>query len=269
MVEYDARSGDSALDQWFTPFWAAEQLVEDALRHEGRVSCLEPACGTGAFLAAIPSELPAIGIDIDPLVIPAAHANSGREILLGDFRTVDLVGYSPELIIGNPPFDSRMIDAFLDRAHHLLPEGGLVALILPSTIYRTRRIARLSERFALDINLIPKTLFGRLEYPLTWAKLRKGRPRTFSGLMLFAEQHAVEQMRDHIREAVERPGTWRVAVEAALASLGGAAALPAIYDAITPERRRDRPFWQEKVRQILQRHCEPIERGRWALKAAA
>lgn len=264
MIEREARSGCPTLDQHFTPFWAAEELVADALRQMGSVAVVEPSCGTGSFLAAIPRNCPAFGVDIDPRVIPAAIANSGREVLLGDFRTVDLGERQAELVIGNPPFETEIIDGFLDRAHAILPDGGLVAMILPASVFGSNRVTRWGGRFSLDVNIIPRRLFGRIRDPLVWAKLRKGAPRTFLGLMLFAEQRDIEEMRPAIRRALERPGTWRSAVRMALEALGGEAALGSIYDMILPERRVSR-HWQPKVRQILQLHHRPIERGRWAL----
>lgn len=270
MVKYDARSGAAELDQWFTPFWAAEELVADALRGIGRASICEPSCGTGSFLAAIPQSCPAFGIDIDPAVIPAAIANSGREVLLGDFRTIDLSGREIELILGNPPFGMATVEGFVDRAHQLLPDGGTLALILPAFAFQTpSRVVRWMELFSIDVSLIPRTLFPRISQALVWAKYRKMADRRFVGLMLFREQRDVELMRDHIREALVRPGTWRSAVRAALESLGGEASLPAIYDMITPERRAGRAHWQEKVRQTLQLYFEPVDRGRWALREAA
>lgn len=265
MVEHDARSGNSDLDQWFTPFWAAEELVQDALAGLGRVSVCEPSCGTGSFLAAIPTDCPAFGIDIDPLVIPAAMANSGREVILGDFRTVDLSGRTIEALIGNPPFGMKTVEGFMDRAYEVLPEGGLIAMILPAFAFQTpRRVTRWMDMFSIDVSMIPRTLFPRISQALVWAKYQKTGDRRFHGLMLFAQQRDIELMRPHFREALERPGTWREAVRLALESLGGAASLAAIYDRIIPERQASK-HWQPKVRQILQLYFTPIERGRWAL----
>lgn len=267
MIDPTSRSGDPALDQWFTPFWAAEELVDDALRGLGTVSVCEPACGTGAFLAAIPGACPAFGVDIDPAVIPAAVANSGREVLLGDFRRVDLAGREVQLVIGNPPFGLRTIQGFIERSHGLLPEGGMVAMILPGHTFQTPSVVtRWMERFSIDIKVIPRTLFPRLSKTLLWVKYRKvAGDRTFHGMMLFGEQRDVELMRPMMREALIRAGTWREAVRLALEALGGEASLPAIYDMITPERQRVSRHWQPKVRQVLQLHHRPIERGRWAL----
>ncbi len=261
----DARSGDSSLSQWFTPFWAAEELVDDALRDLGHVSVLEPSCGTGAFLTAIPRSMPALGIDIDPRVVAAAVANSGREVRVGDFRTIDLQGHKPELIIGNPPFEMDVINGFLDRARRELPEDGMIAMVLPAYAFQTpRQVSRWMEMYSIDVNMIPRTLFPGLSKPLVWAKYRRSSMRTFSGMMLFAETRQIENMRPAIREALAAPGTWRSAVSTALASLGGEASVSAIYDAMAPERRSG-DHWRPKVRQTLQRGFLPKGRGRWSL----
>lgn len=261
----DARSGDASLSQWFTPFWVAEELVDDALRGLGQVNVVEPSCGTGAFLTAIPKNLPAFGVDIDPSVIPAAIQNSGREVLLGDFRTVDLGKRQAELIVGNPPFEMDVIEGFLDRAHDILPDDGMIAMVLPAYAFQTpSRVSRWMERFSIDVNMIPRTLFPGLSKPLVWSKYTKTSARRFSGLMLFAETRDIENMRPAIRDALARPGTWREAVRVALTSLGGAASVKSIYDAIAPERRSAQ-FWREKIRQTLQRNFAPLGDGRWAL----
>lgn len=267
-AETTARSGDASLSQWFTPFWVAEELVDDALRGLGHVSVVEPSCGTGAFLTAIPKSMPAIGVDVDPRVVAAAVANSGREVIVGDFRTHDLRGFSPEVIVGNPPFEMDVINGFLDRSLEILPEDGLVAMVLPAYAFQTpRQVARWRDMFSIDVNMIPRTLFPGLSKPLVWAKYRKQRQRTFSGMMLFAETRSIENMKPAIREALARPGTWREAVRCALESLGGEASVQSIYDAIAPERRQSE-HWRPKIRQTLQRGFRPLGEGRWSIPLA-
>jgi site-specific DNA-methyltransferase (adenine-specific) len=265
MIEADARDGDASLDQWFTPFWAAELLVEHALRGVGRASICEPACGSGSFLAAIPQQCPAFGVDIDPRVIPAAIANSGREVLEGDFCSIDLAGREIDLILGNPPFGMATVERFINRAYDLLPEGGKIGFILPAFAFQTpSRVARWMDRFSIDVVMIPRTLFPRLSKSLIWAEYLKVGARRYHGLMLFREQRDVEQMRDPIAAALIRPGTWREAVRVALDALGGEASLAAIYDMIMPPRRVSQ-HWREKVRQTLQLYHQPVARGRWAI----
>ncbi|MYM92507.1 hypothetical protein [Duganella vulcania] len=118
-----APARNSRLSQYFTPGWAAEMLVE---RHLAGLSpgslVIEPAAGDGSFLAAIPSSLAAIGVEIDPAMAILARANSGREVIEGDFRTAVLPERA-DAIIGNPPFEADLISQFLDRSWHLLEEG--------------------------------------------------------------------------------------------------------------------------------------------------
>lgn len=269
-ADVNARSGDADLSQWFTPFWVAEELVDDALRGLGHVSVVEPSCGTGAFLSAVPKSLPAFGVDIDPRVVSAAVANSGREVVVGDFRTTCLGKRDYQVVIGNPPFEMDVVEGFLDRAHRDLPEDGLIAMVLPAYAFQTpSRVARWMDRFSIDVNMIPRTLFPGLSKPLVWAKYTKTAHRRFAGLMLFAETRDIEAMRPAIRQALAAPGTWREAVKQALEALGGEASLKAIYDAIAPERRVS-SHWRPKIRQTLQRgNFVARGGGRWALPLAA
>lgn len=265
ITDTHARTGDAELSQFFTPFWVAEELVDDALRGIGSAAVLEPSCGTGSFLTAIPSHMPALGIDIDPKVASAAMKNSGRNVIIGDFRTCDLEGFQPEVLVGNPPFEMAVINGFLDRAHEILPDDGLIAMIVPAYSFQTpRQVTRWMDMFSIEVNMIPRTIFPGLSKPLVWAKWRKQAQRTFSGMMLFAETRSVELMRSTIREALEQPGTWREAVTRALETLGGEASVASIYDAIAPQRQQSE-HWRPKVRQTLQRGFVSLGNGRWTL----
>ena len=74
--------------QWFTPEWAAQALVE---RYFPGLSSsdfvVEPSCGAGAFLKAIPDEVPVVGVEIAPEL---ARQNTGRHVITGDFATATL-----------------------------------------------------------------------------------------------------------------------------------------------------------------------------------
>lgn len=260
------RRGGADLDQWFTPFWAAEELVEDALRDLGPCPLLEPSCGEGAFLAAFPADRDAMGIEIDPQLAARASALTGRPVLVGDYRTIDLAGREFGGLIGNPPFGEQMVEGLIERSHQLLPPEGLLATILPAYCFQTAsRVTRWGERFSIDVKLIPRQLFPGMEKPLVWAKFRKTGGRRFWGLMLFREQRDLELMARRYHDALRAPGTWRECVRLALEALGGEASVAAIYDQLTPARRGASDHWRPKVRQTLQRHFRPVERGRWAL----
>lgn len=93
------KTDQTSLCQFFTPLWIAEALVE---RHfpglDKNDLVIEPSCGYGAFLAAIPQVVRAVGVEIDPLVAQVAHDQTGREIVVGDFRTIPL-SVTPTAII--------------------------------------------------------------------------------------------------------------------------------------------------------------------------
>ena len=111
------------LGQYPTPFWVAEALVA---RHFGKLDAndfvIEPSCGPGSFLNAVPDHVPACGVEIDARMVDLARRNTRRQIIQGDFRTVEL-DMQPTAIIGNPPFNMKLIDGFLHRSHELLPEA--------------------------------------------------------------------------------------------------------------------------------------------------
>lgn len=86
------------LNQFFTPAWAADLLVQ---RYFGDLqpsdNVLEPACGDGRFLMAIPPEVQAVGVEIDQAMAEAAivhHVGKKRAGRLLDGVTHD--GYPKE-----------------------------------------------------------------------------------------------------------------------------------------------------------------------------
>jgi len=70
-------SATKRLGQYMTPDWAAHALVD---RYFADLCCddlvVEPSCGRGAFMRAIPAHVPVIGVEIDPDL--AAEAVTGR-----------------------------------------------------------------------------------------------------------------------------------------------------------------------------------------------
>lgn len=258
---------DRELSQWFTPGWAAELLIEDALQGLGKVSIIEPSCGEGAFLAAIPKAYEAIGVEIDPAAADKARKASGREVIVGDYASVDIAVDNLGLIIGNPPFPMDIVDAFVHRSHQLLPTDGMLALILPAhTLSTTPRVKRWNEMFGIEQQMIPRSLFPRLSLPLMWTKFRKSEKRTLVGFLLFNEQRDVEQMPREIRRALGRSGTWREAVTIALHNLGGEAQLEEIYRAVEPRRPSENQWWRDKVRQTLGLYFERTGKHRFAIR---
>lgn len=70
------------LGQFPTPAWAAEALVRENLADlSSNDFVLEPTCGPGRFLAAVPAHVEAVGVEIDPVLAQQARTATGCEQL--------------------------------------------------------------------------------------------------------------------------------------------------------------------------------------------
>lgn len=263
-------ANQKSLGQYFTPFWAAAALTERAFPGLGSDDfVLEPTCGRGAFLAAIPTHVPAVGIEIDPQQAEIARETSGRPVLTGDFRDV-VLDRQPTAIVGNPPFQLGLIDALLDRAMEWLPRDGRMGLILPAYALQTpSRVARYSEQWSIWAEMLPRTLFPGLHFPLSFVVFQKDQHRALFGLALYQEVRDVEQLPKAARAALDKsPGTWHTVVTDVLRSLGGEASIDRIYAAVEPKRPTGNPFWKEQIRKVL-RHPKRFHRTGLACYALA
>lgn len=256
------------LDQWMTPDWAAAELVD---RYFGDLTLcdqvLEPSCGDGAFLRALPSHVPVVGVEFDPALAAIARATSGRQVVVGDFLTVE-VPCAPAVILGNPPFRNSIVRAFLDRAWSLLPTGGRCAFILPAYTFQTASaVVDLQARWGIQQDMLPRNLFGRLRLPLCFAQFVKERHGRLIGFALYGEADAVNRLQRRYRAllAAGERSAWAAVARAALEALGGCADLPAIYREVEGCRPTTNRFWQAKVRQVVQRIAVRVGPGRWAL----
>jgi adenine-specific DNA-methyltransferase len=266
-VASELTAKERALGQFPTPPWLAERIVERFYGDLGaRDLVLEPSCHLGAFLQALPAHVPAVGVEIDSEIARAAEALTGRRVLCGDFRTVELTE-TPTCILGNPPFKLSLIEAFLARARALLPEDGRLGFVLPAFAFQTSTTTlRLTDGWRVEPTLIPRDVYPRLKLPLLFAQFRKSRARTLVGFAFHAETAAVNALPSHSRQALRQQGrsVWTALVLAALDALGGQASLAQIYAWAEGRRPTANAFWRPKIRQTLQRHCVPIARGVWA-----
>ena len=263
------------LCQFFTPIWVAQALVE---RHFPKLDCadvvIEPTCGKGAFLAAIPNTTPAIGVEIDAEVAAIARASTGREVLVGDFRTIELP-VSPTAIIGNPPFRAKVFDGILDRAYELLPEGCKAGFILPTYFFQTAgRVCRYGDRWSLSIELMPRNAFhSRMQTPLLFAVFEKNAKRTLVGFVLYRECGDLHQMAKPYRELLssyEGP-IWKAVCHLAMRRLGGSASLKQIYAELEANRPTRTDWWREKIRQTMRAYADaftPTGAGCYELREA-
>jgi len=263
------------LGQYPTHQWAAEAIIESFFPNPGAGSLvLEPSCGPGAFLAAVPAGVEAIGVDVDPFMAERARRNTGCRVLVGDFRTIEL-DFEPTHILGNPPFNLGLIDGFLDRAHELLPQGGQAGFILPAYAFQTAaRVAGYADRWALSQSMIPRNLFPGLSLPLVFATFSKDKRRTLIGFALYRETAAVQKLPAAYRELLATVGgpVWARVIRLALERLGGEANLQEIYREIEGNRPTSTPFWREQIRKVIRTPaagCAQVARGRYALAPAA
>jgi site-specific DNA-methyltransferase (adenine-specific) len=68
---------------------AASILVDTFYPHRDGSDCvLEPFCGEGAFLRAIPAHVPALGVENSAELAAIALEASGREVIVADFTAV-------------------------------------------------------------------------------------------------------------------------------------------------------------------------------------
>lgn len=262
-----------ALHQWFTPPWVCEAIVERHFADLDMGDCvLEPSCGDGRFLLAIPDHVPAIGVEIDPQLAERARVATGRSIINADFLDADIPAQVTH-VVGNPPFESRLIHRFLRRSHALLEEGGTCGLLLPAYVMQTSsKVMSMNRDWSVSCELMPRNVFPRLRLPLVFAMFRKEAARKLVGFFLYPETEAIARLPREVRAALNQPGrsVWRRAVHAAFARVGApSATLTDLYAAV--ERPSPNQHWREKVRQTLQVYPE-FKRagvGSWQLSGVA
>lgn len=269
-------SGESTrrktLGQYFTPRWVAEAIVEQHFSDLARGSTVvEPGCGDGAFLHALPRHVNAIGVEIDPVWAEKARRETGREVLLGDFLKVPLPA-PIDALIGNPPFQADVVAGFLERVHPLLVDGGRFGMILPAYIFQTSsKVVSMAERWSIAQSLLPRNLFPGLSMPLVFSMFRKEHHRRLFGFFLYQETAEVAGLRQDARQVLERSSAagsvWRQAVHQAFDAMEiDEAPLEAIYKALEGRRPRATEHFAAKIRQTLQRYPEfrNTARGVWS-----
>jgi len=267
--------GNTELDQYFVPAWAAEAFVQTYYANlvPGRDTVLEPSCGDGRFLMAVPGNVDAYGVEIDPDVADQARANSGRTVITGDFARLDLP-WQPSVILGNPPFKATFLDMLLDRAAELLDEGGRMGLLLPVYMFQTAStVMRYNRFFSIHQELVPRTLFQGAQKPLLWANFTRTRSPSLCGFMLYAETQALDAIKREYKTLFvgnqSRASLWGELVETVLLKLGGRATLDEIYTEIENRRPTNNRWWREQIRKVAQTHYQRVGPATYALQAAA
>jgi site-specific DNA-methyltransferase (adenine-specific) len=253
-----------ALSQWLTPVWAAEELVS-MLDLTPADKVLEPSCGDGSFLKAIPEEIEAVGVEIDPAMAELARQNTGRLVITGDFMKVD-IPIQPTLVVGNPPFKIKVVRDFLKKSYSLLPSGGRLAFLLSTHLLQTpRTVAELFEGWGVDHRLVPRTLFNKAIRPLSFITLTKGGNHC-TGMALYPQALFINQLPRKVKKVANngQKSVWLRVVSWAMDESGGEATLTQIYSLVGQNRPTPTPWFKEKCRQVLQKHFQQVERGKWS-----
>lgn len=267
-----AKSADntSLLNQYFTPRWVAEAIVEHYFGELQRgATVVEPSCGDGRFLMALPDGVNGIGVELDPAQAALARLRTHHQVITGDFMQVALPT-EVDAVIGNPPFVAGTVSSFLDRSHTLLREGGRCGFILPSYILQTSsKVMEFGKKWSIQTEMMPRNIFPGLSLPITFTVFTKERTRRMHGFFLYREAQDVSQatpaMKTLLAKSAEKGSVWRQAVNMAFVSLGtGEARLQDLYAAVT-HRPAENQHCEQQIRKVLQTYpeFEPVERGVW------
>jgi hypothetical protein len=268
-----------------TPLYVAEMLWERHFaKHIQRTDILlEPTCGRGAFLRAIPPRIAAFGIERDADLAQAARLTSGRPVIVGDIATA-AVPQAPTQILGNPPFVLGLLLQLLDRARGWFTEDGQRAgLILAAEMLSTpATVARLARHWRIEQELLPRTLFHKMRTPILFVQFIHDRhtatQRRLVGFGLYPEALAFRDLPPASKALLtDTPlPSWRALAAQGLRQLGGRGSLAEIYAAVegpaaASGKLQGNRFWQPKLRQVLQLgpDFEQVGRGAWALAGSA
>lgn len=263
-------SKQKVLNQYFTPTWVAEMCVAEHFKGlTSKDVVIDPSCGDGRFLMAIPEGVQAYGVEIDPEQACKAIQNSGRDVITGDFRLVDLPK-RPTVVIGNPPFQADLVDDFLDRCHEAMEYGGRVGFILPVYLFQTANtVMRYARKWSLQHQLMPRNMFEGLKMPIMFAKFTKERKTVVSGLFLYAETASLADLRPEFKAMFvgneSRANVWRDSVQEAMNICGGRATLQQLYQCIERRRPTGTAFWREKIRQTAGLYFSRIGRAEYCV----
>lgn len=263
------------LNQYFTPRWAAQAIVDHFFADLKQGSTVvEPSCGDGRFLLALPDYVNAVGVEIDPVQAQLARAKTGRQVITGDYMQVDLP-HEVEAVIGNPPFVADTVAEFLERSHELLRDGGRCGFILPAYILQTSsKVMAFSKKWSIQTEMMPRNLFPGLSLPINFTVFTKDRARKLFGFFLYKEAADVTSLLPEVRKMLNesriKGSVWRQAVNAAFDRMGeDQAPLAQIYASVH-HRPQENTHCEQQIRKVLQSYPEfsSVGRGVWSRVAS-
>lgn len=263
------------LNQYFTPRWVADAIVDQYFADLSKgATVVEPSCGDGRFLMALPDYVNAIGVDIDPVQAQFAREYTSRQVFTGDFMRVELPE-DVDAVIGNPPFVADTVADFLERSHGLLRDGGRCGFILPAYILQTSsKVMKFAQKWSIQTELMPRNLFPGLSLPITFTVFTKDRARKLFGFFLYRETADVTQLSAPVRKLLNesrvKGSVWRQAVNEAFDRMGETQAhLSQIYASVQ-HRPRENHHCEQQIRKVLQTYPEfaPVDKGVWSRRAS-
>lgn len=260
------------LHQFFTPDWAAEELVQRFFSTLGKDDIVyEPTAGTGAFLLAIPRAVPAFGTEIDAELARIARTRTGRPVIVGDALTTTLPE-RPTAVVGNIPFRNDFLETLLNKLYAILARDSRVGLIVPTLAFgSSARVARFNARWSIEHYNLPRYLFPRLSEALSFAIFSKDAQRRLIGFALYDELDAVNAMQKGFRAMLQsgsRP-PWRVVFRRALELLGGEGSIADVTRIVTKHHlSRTNNFVRAKLRQVAPLEAQRVRNGVFRLTAA-
>ncbi len=262
------RSYVGEMNYYPTPAWFAQAIVERFFPNlDATSNVIEPCCGDGRFLDALPAGVPHLGIELQaPLA--AIAAAKGHNVVIGDVTTVALPAYATHAI-GNPPYVSELVWTLLDRFHAAYEDGFHAGFLLPTyMLQRAARVSETADKWSMRVDLVPRNVYPELSKPILFAQFTKNAERRMVGLAFFDEATDVLGLRKRLRAIAEtEPSAWRAVVRAALEDLGGHATAAQLYRAVEPVRPTKNPWWKEQIRKVANAHFSTTSVGHYALAA--
>lgn len=246
--------GSDAIDFFPTPSWFASAIVDRYLPDlDAGDIVLEPTCGDGSFLRAIPDHVRAYGIELDATLAAEARRSSGRMVITGDVLDVALPE-NPTAVVGNPPFVAAFVERLVARMHCALPEGAPMVLLLSAHLFQTSAtVARYADAWSLSVELVPRDVYPRLQRPLVVAKFTKNALHRIIGIAFAQELVDLRGFPASYQALLRhaRTNAYVAACTRALETLGRPASIAEVCEQIEGRRPTRTEFWREATRRAL------------------
>jgi site-specific DNA-methyltransferase (adenine-specific) len=129
-------------------------------------------------------------------------------------------------------------------------------------------VCRYNQRWSLESQNIPRTLFKHLKQPLVWARFIKDDRRQMVGFLFYEEADDVARLPEKYRTLfIEQDNAplWPRVVEEALVDLGGEGDLSDIYQVVEGRKPTNNKHWRPQIRKVLQSYFHRVSRSRYSL----